>query len=144
MEKFEFASQPYVQELRRQLEDALKDSDLAGLEFTMSEEYTNAPGHLCGPDSGSIGFHFKISGGCVEVEACPRDDADVSIIADYQSVLPFVRLEQGRDPVQDQATQDAAAQLMRQGKLVVKGDMAARPAVVQQAHLHNRMAIRTL
>lgn len=140
MEKFEFASTPYVEELRRQLEAALQEVDISGVEFCMSEEYTDPPVHLLKPEARSIGFYFRISGGRVEVRDHPRDDADVAIIADYQSILPFVRAEQGPHPHLDEATQAAVSQLISVGKLLIKGDLSARPEVVQRANLHDRLA----
>ena len=144
MKKFEFASPGYIEELKRQLDDAFKSVDLAGIEFIISEEYTDPPDHLCQPGRRSIGFHIQISKGEYKVGDRPRDDADVCIVADYKSVLPFIKRLHPKTAEEEAELQKARIQLAAEGKVQIKGDMNKQPSIMKEAELHDRMAVPTL
>lgn len=142
MQKFEFGSNEWVEEIRRQLEEGLAGEDLTGIEFSLSEEYTDAPEHLLDDGKPTIGFHLRITGGKVLVERQPLDEADMRVIVDYQSILPGARRTHGPDGAGSPENQQLVAELTAAGKLQVTRS-CEMPDVMAKVNLHDRMAVRT-
>jgi hypothetical protein len=142
MERYELGSEPWLDVMRAELADGLTGEDLDGIEFTLSEEYTDPPAHLRRGGAATIGWHMRISGGRFEVVGTPLDDADLRVVADYNALLPIAH-EIHPDGGPTPETEAAIAALVAANKLELHGDRRGTPAVLAQVNLHNRLAPRT-
>ena len=141
---FELASPEWMVEIRTLLERVVRDLDVGGKSFTVSEEFTDPPAHLLPEGATSIAWHFRVTDGAVEVGDGPLAGADLETSIDYDTCVPIARL------VYD--SPEALADLQRQraeataaGKLTRKGDESVLPPELMQRlfDLHNEMARRT-
>jgi hypothetical protein len=139
--KYEVLSREWIQELRRQLHDALAGHDLEGIDYSLSEEYFNVPPRLRRKGASRVGFHFRIGGGAIEVVDEPADDTTVRIRVDYEEVRPYVLMthaelfdKTGLGP------HELLKQQVEEGLVEVHGDLTAAPAAIVEAGLHDRMA----
>ncbi len=144
-DKREFASTEWVEAMREVVLGLLGGVDLSGIAFAFCEEYTDPPEDLRTEGEESIGWYLRIANGTAEVGAGVFADADFTVIADYQTVLPLARsvfagdLEAGKQAAK--VMQEAAAA----GKMSTKGvasSLAER--LPQLAGLHDEIARRTL
>lgn len=135
MEKYEFCSKEWLEEARRQLQEGMAGEDLTGIEFTVCEEFTNAPEHLLSGSRGKVGWTIRISGGEVELLDCSVPEADVSAVRDYNGILADARRVRGAvaDP-----------ELKKQLDELVATQTAKKfPEALLNAGWHDRMAVRT-
>ncbi len=141
---FELASPEWMAEIRTLLERTVRDLDIGGGRFTISEEFTDPPAHLLPEGATSIAWHFRVTDGAVEIGDGPLAGADLETIIDYDTCLPIARLvydsPEALDDLQRRRAEATAA-----GKLTRKGDESVLPAELMQRlfDLHNEMAQRT-
>ena len=90
--RYEFSSVEWVTVAREHLQDAARDADLSDVHFTFNEVFTDAPAHLGTDAEGRIGWYVRVRDGRIEVERGILDEADLRIVADYQTVLPLARM----------------------------------------------------
>ena len=136
-EKFEFASQQWIDVARETLQNLSAGKDLGDLEVTFCEEFTDPPENLS-PTGASIGWYMKIANGELEVAAGGLKDADMKVIADYATVLPLVRAthaEMAANPP------DAAALASKMSR---EGDAAKMASLTWMSQLHDLLAARTI
>jgi hypothetical protein len=141
-EKVEFASREWVIALRRIIEESVTDDDLAGVEFSMSEEFTDPPARLVREGSSSIGWQLRVRDGKAEVIDGPASDVDIHIVADYAFIVP-----EARRIVGDQSPEDRAAHmatLLSSGKFRIEGSgLGNAPAFLERINLHDKLAVIT-
>jgi hypothetical protein len=138
VEKHEFMSAGWIAMAREQITRALAATDLQGVDFTLCEEFTNAPAHLGQNGDGTVGFCLRIADGAVEVTDRPSADADLRLISDYAEALPIARATDARaaDPALMQ-------ERIAAGKLTVIGSAAGAPAALAALNIHQLLAPRT-
>jgi hypothetical protein len=111
--RFEFGSPEWTARIRQAFEEAITGA--AEISFSISERYTDPPPRLA-PADGALGWTCSIDGGTIAFSSVPSDDADVVVVADYESILPLVRLTQS----DINASPELAARLVAEGRLLVK------------------------
>jgi hypothetical protein len=142
MQRLEFASREWVDMLRDELLAGLRDQDLDGVEFILSEEYTDPPSHLLDSPRTTIGWYLEIRDGKASVHCVPRDDATIKVTGDYASLLPLAR-EVHVDGAPTPAVQKRLAELLAEGRVHIAGDHTNVPEAFARVHLHDRLAART-
>jgi hypothetical protein len=136
LEKYELASPEWVTMLRGLVEEGLAGEDLAGINFTMCEEFTDPPAHLRRPGSATIGFYVRIENGEVVVGDHPID-ATFKLVGDYAAMREYAL--RPFSPTQlDPDTAAMRQRMIEEGKLRVVGARADWPPVTSQRDLHNR------
>ena len=138
-EKLEFASAEWVDAMRRIVEEQLRETDLSGIAFSFSEEFTDPPEHLREPGAKSIGWYLRIAEGKVEVGRGVLESADSRVIADYQTTLPLARMVFGDNPQLAKEAAALVAEATAAGRMRREGDPAAG-ARVPLAGLHDEIA----
>jgi len=113
--------------------------DLAGIDFTLCEEFTSPPRDLRRTNAATIGFFVRVSDGRVEVGDRAIDDADVKIVSDYADALSIAR-----DPDAPAAQPSAMAERMAEGRLRLEGDPASVPPMLAELDLHRLLSSHTL
>ena len=141
---FELASPEWMAEIRTLLARTVRDLDVGGGSFTVSEEFTDPPAHLLPEGATSIAWHFRVTDGAVAVGDGPLPGADLETIIDYDTCVPIARLvydsPEALDDLQRRRAEATAA-----GKLTRRGDESVLPPELMQRlfDLHNEMARRT-
>ena len=136
-EKFEFASEQWVDVARETLQNLSAGEEFGDLEISFCEEFTDPPENLS-PTGESIGWYLKIANGELEVSAGVLKEADMKVIADYATVLPLARAthaEMAANPP------DVAALA---GKMTREGDPSKMAALTWMGQLHDLLAARTI
>lgn len=137
MLKFEFCSAAWIAHARAYLLEQSKDADLAGLDVTFNEVFTDAPAHLGADASGRIGWYLRVADGVVDIGAGVLPDADIRVTCDYQTVLPAARWLSTGEPLGEAEQQALTNALTREG------ETSAMERLTWMAGLHDAMAIRT-
>lgn len=133
----EFMSPAWVVMAKREITTALSGHPLDVTPFTLSEEFTDPPGHLRrGGDT--IGFSVRVGGGKVEVGDLPVPTADCRVISNYDDALTIARDPDARatDPTQ-------VSERIADGRLRIEGDPTRMPAVLQELDIHRLLAAHT-
>lgn len=132
-------SQAWLQMARHQITGILAGRDLAGIDFTLCEEFTNPPPDLRRTDAATIGFYVRIADARVEVGDHPVDDADLKIVSDYEEARAIAR-----DPDAPAAQPSAIAERLAEGRLALIGDPACAPPVLGELDIHRLLSSHTL
>lgn len=133
-EKLVFASEAWVDEARRILEELVAAHGEPGAAFSVCEVFSDAPAEA--DASGTAAWHFYIDGETVRVGRGEVDDTDVIIRADYTATLPTARLVYTPEILAQRAKE------REQGPNPnVQGDMAKAPPWLVE--LHNQLAVIT-
>ena len=141
--RYEFSSAEWVAVARQHLQEASRDADLSGVSFTFNEVFTDAPAHLGTDAEGRIGWYVRVQDGGVEVERGILDDADIRIVADYQTVLPLARMVfAGNEALAAEAGRKVA-EATAAGKMRREGDDQAMAGHAWMGGLHDALARRT-
>jgi hypothetical protein len=138
MEKYEFMSPGWIKMARGRIQEALSERDLAGVDYTLCEEFTNPPEHLRRERADTIGFYVRVDDGRVEVGDRPTGDADLRIVSEYEDALPVAR-----DPEAPAAEPKAMAERMAAGRLSITGDPQQAPAALRDLDIHKLLASAT-
>jgi hypothetical protein len=138
MEKAEFMSPSWIAMARTEIRQVFAGRDLAGIDYTMCEEFTNPPRHLRRPGEPTIGFYLKIDDGSVEVGDHPVKDAELRIVSDYDEALGVAR-----DPDSAAANPEAIASRLAAGTIEIIGDPSLAPPVLSEVDIHRLLAPRT-
>jgi len=85
-DRFEFLSDPWIDEARRFLEKAVEQRRDALAPFSLSERFADAPPHLQLPDDTGA-WTARYDGGAITVARGFDADADVTVEGDYQAGL---------------------------------------------------------
>ena len=139
MDKFRFMSPGWIEMARAQITGVLAGKNLAGIDFTLCEEFTSPPDDLRRDNAPSIGFFVRIADGLVEVGDHPLEEADFKVVSEYDDALAIAR-----DPDAPAAQQSAMAERMAEGRLRVMGDPASVPAMIAELDIHLLLSSRTL
>jgi ectoine hydroxylase-related dioxygenase (phytanoyl-CoA dioxygenase family) len=83
-DRFEFQSEPWLDETRRFLEKAVEQRREALAPFSLTERFVDAPPHLKLPDNVGA-WHVRYDGAAVTVERGFDENADVRVEGDYQA-----------------------------------------------------------
>lgn len=111
--KYEFASEQWVGQVRRILLQLSEGQDLSSVETTFCEKFTDPPRNLS-RDGSPIGWYLKVSGGKLEVNS-GIIDADFTVVADYQFVLPLARATHADLAKKPPNAEEAANKMTREG-----------------------------
>lgn len=130
MLRVEFGSRDWVA-----LEDGALGTDLADIEWSFCEEFTDPPGHLRRGAATTIGWHVRIGAGRLEVGDGPVDDAAFKLVIAYKTALYLARLHLA-DPEQA----EELARAFRDGRIRIEGEGSAGPSFFTDLGLHDRMA----
>jgi hypothetical protein len=141
-ETFEFLSPKWLAAVQRIAERLLGKLDAAGVDFTVSEELTDPPAGRARTASGTLGWFLRIRGGVVQVGDHPLEDADVRVVADYDTHHDLSRRIWAGDPQAMAASRSLREEAAKEGRLRIEGDLAQAPHVVRQlvADLHDPVA----
>ncbi len=142
--RFEFCSEPWVAVANAYLRDSAKGVDLAGIEYTFSEVFTNAPAHLNPDASGRVGWYFRISNNSVEAKCGIPETADASVEADYESIVPLARTVFEDNPDGAAAAGKVIETLTAAGTFKRENNGNEPPAMPWAGQLHDVLASRTL
>ena len=141
--RYEFSSAEWVAVARQHLQEAAQDADLSDVRFTFNEVFTDAPAHLGTDGEGRIGWYVRVQDGRIEVECGILDEADLRIVADYQTVLPLARMVfAGNEALAAEAGRKVA-EATAAGKMRREGDDQATAAHAWMGGLHDALARRT-
>lgn len=141
-ERFEFFSDEWIASGEAELRRLLRrhPDALAGVEYSLSEAFSDAPPHL-GLPGNLAGWTLRFSNGDVTVERRPDPSADLVVAGKYQAVLPAAQA------VGPTATA-RAGRLVRHlfGKTAVSSKGAPPPASLAPvlSELHDHFARRTV
>lgn len=142
--RYEFSSAEWVAVARQHLQEAARDVDLSGVRLSFNEVFTDAPAHLGTDSEGRIGWYVRVADGRIEVECGILDEADLRIVADYQTVLPLARMVfAGNDALAAEAGRKVA-EATAAGKMRREGDDQATAQHAWMAGLHDALARRTV
>jgi hypothetical protein len=136
IEKLEFASPEWVIMLREIVEEGLAGQDIAGINFSLCEEFTDPPMHLRQGEEETIGYYVKIEDGDIEVGGHPID-ATFKIIGDYAAMREYA-LRPFTPTKLDSETAALRERMIEEGKLRVVGTRHDWPSPIAQRDLHNR------
>jgi hypothetical protein len=131
-------SSDWIEMARREITQLLSDKDLAGIEFTLCEEFTQPPSDLRPEGAATIGFYVRVTNGRVEVGDRPVDNADLKIVSKYDDALAIAR-----DPDAPAAQPSAIQERIAAGTLKIEGDPSNAPAILQEIDVHRLLASRT-
>ena len=142
----EFASVEWSEEANRYLQEqaSLHPEALAGVEWSVTERWQNAPPHLGFRDN-VAGFWFTISGGKIEVGPGPAAEAETEIDGDYNAILPIGWTIYGGDAEIQGRAQREYGHLSRDKPVKMKGQFPSHPPLLPfLGGLHDHMARRTI
>jgi hypothetical protein len=90
--KVTFGSPAWLVRVRDELSELVARNGTSGAVFTFCEVWTDAPAGCVG-DTGDrrAAWHARIDGTTCVVDAGELHDADLKLVMDYESVLPFAR-----------------------------------------------------
>ena len=143
MEKYPFCSAAWVGVARDFIETQCAENNLSGIETSFCEKFTDAPDNVTTDGDGVTGWYFRIAGGKVEVGHGVIEDADATIIADYQTVVPLARVVFEGNPEGAADAQRVVEQANAEGKMRREGSEDAMNATPFLAGLHDVLARRT-
>lgn len=130
----EFLSPEWIAIYQANIREGTAGEDLSGVEFGMYELFKNVPTRLQHGGAADILFGYRISGGRLEFPDRPWDSATVKVVADFDSVAPWVDL-----PTEQSNAVGVLSRLAKAGKLQIFGDPAETPAFIQKLKIHDRM-----
>ena len=140
--RFEFCSTPWIDAMRRIIEEEIDTGLLAAVEYSQSEEFSNPPEHLRHDGALTIGYTILIADGRVQVLDRPSVDVLFHVVGDYALMADVARTPFGVAGVPHHV-----AELLRRavdaGTLHIDGSRAARPEALDSLGLHDRMAALT-
>ena len=141
-ETFEFLGPEWLAAVQRIAERLLGQLDAAELDFAVSEELTNPPAGRAQTSSGTLGWFLRIRDGAIEIGDQPLPDADVRVVADYNTHHDLSRRIWAGDAEAMAASKTIREQATNDGRLRVEGGLAQAPDVVRQliANLHDPVA----
>lgn len=141
-ETFEFLGPEWLAAVQRIAEQLLAKLDAAGLDFTVSEELTDPPAGRARTATGTLGWFLRIRDGVVKVGDQPLEDADVRVVADYDTHHDLARRIWAGDAEALAASRRLREQAANEGRLRIEGGLALAPDVVHQliADLHDPVA----
>jgi len=87
---FEFGSSDWfdaVEQVFLDIVAAAPTDELAGVNYTFAETYTGVPEHLSA--TGRLSWHVRLADGAVHFVREEPAQADIQIVSDYSTVLPF-------------------------------------------------------
>ena len=143
MEKFPFCSAAWVGVARNYIETQCADNDLSGIETAFCEKFTDAPDDVTTDGDGITGWYFRIAAGKVEVGHGVIEDADATIVADYETIVPLARMVFEGNPEGAAEAQKVLEEATAQGKMRREGNADAMAATPFLAGLHDVLARRT-
>ena len=135
MTAIEFLSPEWVELYKTIVRDGTADEDLSGIEFGVYELFRNVPMPLQRGRGPNICYGFRVSGGRLEFRDRPWDDATIKIVADFESVAPWVSL-----PLEQSGAIGVNERLEKAGKLRISGKLTDRPKFMEKLKLHDRLA----
>ncbi len=138
----EFASAEWVDAIREAIVERFAAVDLAGVEVSFCEEFTDPPAHLRQPGEDRIGWYLRVHDGQLEVGRGVLEVSDARVVADYASTLPLARIVYADGPSSAAEAAKLAAAANKQGKLRFEGDqrvLARLPMLL----VHDDLARRT-
>ncbi|WP_293678288.1 phytanoyl-CoA dioxygenase family protein [uncultured Phenylobacterium sp.] len=141
-ERVEFFSTEWIAAAEAELQKIVRrhPEALAGVDYSLSEAFSDAPPHLGAPE-GRVGWTLRFSGGGVTVERRPDEAADMVVAGQYQAAMPVA---QAVGPIATARAAKLAAHLF--GKKALRGRGAPPPpglALVLR-ELHDHLARRTV
>lgn len=141
-ETFEFLGPEWLAAVHRIAEGLLGNLDAAGLDFTVSEELTDPPAGRARTAAGTLGWFLRIRDGVIQVGDHPLEDADVRVVADYDTHHDLSRRIWAGDADAMAASKRLREKAAKDGRLRVEGGLAQAPDVVRQlvADLHDPVA----
>jgi hypothetical protein len=92
IQRYEFCSTEWVNQVRSAIERLLAEVDLSGVNASFSEEFTDPPARLLPPGSTTAGWHYRITDGSLTVDASPLRNADLRLVGDYATVIELARM----------------------------------------------------
>jgi hypothetical protein len=141
-ETFEFLSPQWLAAVQRIAEGLLATLDAAGVDFTVSEELTDPPAGRARTAAGTMGWFLRIRDGAVQVGDQPLADADVRVVADYDTHHDLSRRVWAGDAQAMATSRRLREEAAKEGRLRTDGGLAQAPSVVLQliAALHDPVA----
>jgi hypothetical protein len=141
-ETFEFLSPEWLAAVQRIAERLLGKLDAAGVDFTVSEELTAPPAGRARTAAGTLGWFLRIRNGVVQVGDQPLEDADMRVVADYDTHHDLSRRVWAGDPEAMATSGRLREEATKEGRLRTEGGIAQAPDVVRQlvADLHDPVA----
>ena len=143
MEKYPFCSAAWVGVARDYIESQCAEHDLSGIETAFCEKFTDAPDDVATEAGGITGWHFRMTGGEVEVGHGVISDADSTVIADYATVVPLARMVFDGNPEGAAEAQRVVEEATAAGRMKREGAAGAMDATPFLAGLHDVLARRT-
>lgn len=143
MDKYPFCSAEWVGVARDYIESQCAEHDISDITTAFCEKFTNAPSDIVTEGDGITGWYFRIAGGKVEVGHGVIEDADATIIADYETVVPLARTVFEGNPEGAAEAQKAVEAAMAEGKMRREGNADAMSPTPFLAGLHDVLAHRT-
>jgi hypothetical protein len=138
MDKIEFMSPPWIDMAKSQIMRILAGENLAAVNYTFCEEFTDPPEHLRRSGEATIGFYIRIDYGRVEIGDHPIDDADLKIVSDYEDALKVAR-----DPNALAADPELMRERVAAGRLKIIGSPLDAPQILKDLNIHMLLAPRT-
>jgi len=129
--RFVFCSPEWVRCAGELIRSRLQQIELSGMSASFSEEFTDPPADLATDGGSSIGWHWSVHDGQLQVAALPKRDADIRIVGDYATVLEIARL-----PNSDERAAALRSKAVAEGRLRVEGQLAPGAEHIQE-HLSN-------
>ncbi len=142
-DKLEFCSEAWVDYAREHLQGAAAGADLAGIELTFNEVFTDAPAHLRPDAEGRVGWYIRIADGAVEVERGILPNPELRITVDYATVLPLARMVFAGNPDLAAEAGRRVAEATAAGKMRREGNETIMAALPWAGQLHDVLARRT-
>ncbi len=141
-ETFEFLGPEWLAAVQRIAERLLGQLDAAELNFTVSEELTNPPAGRARTPTGTLGWFLRIRDGAIEIGDQPLQDADVRVVADYNTHHDLSRRIWAGNAEAMATSKRIREQAAKDGRLRIEGGLAQAPHVARQliAALHDPVA----
>lgn len=143
MEKYPFCSAAWVGVAREYIQVQCAENDISGIETAFCEKFTDAPKDIATEGDDITGWYFRIARGKVEVGHGVIEDADATIIADYETIVPLARTIFEGNPEGAAEAQKVLEEAAAQGKMRREGNAEAMGATPFLAGLHDVLARRT-
>lgn len=138
MPRHQFGSPQWVEALHGIVRRLLSDADLAGIEYSSSEEYLDPPQHLA--TAGGVGWHLIVRDARLTLGHGPLQDAERVIRGDYRTIEPMAALSYRNDPQGEAKVMAMAVEAASRGLLSVRGARAPSSVLPQLAGLHDLVA----
>ena len=143
MDKYAFCSAAWVGVARDYIESQCAEHDISDIRTAFCEKFTNAPNDIVTEGDGITGWYFRIADGKVEVGHGVIEDADATIVADYDTVVPLARTVFEGNPDGAAAAQKAVEAAMAEGRMRREGNADGMSPTPFLAGLHDVLARRT-